>query len=347
MTGSVEVVTGLPAWSLMAVENAEREFAGNLGYGDVFGERYAWDSNIANSRRVQAGDLAVLRNKSYILGIAWIDQVDARNGAKAQRRCPTCHLTGFKPRKHLKPAWWCPTCQIAFENPVEQAIEVTIYAADYARSWRPLGPEVASQALASAYIGGNNRHSIRELAVEPIRELLSGPADVGPMWWAQDGGVRPGGYRTVLGRQRIGQAQFRAELLSRFRNRCAISGDQPPEILEAAHLYRYAETPHHDSRGGLLLRRDLHALFDKWLLAIDPADWTIRVAPKLLAFPSIAELDGRPLDLEPQLRPDPAYLHTHLAYARDAWLGDLLGRHLSEPVDRGTSREFRQTADAP
>src|SRR5215470_4694345 len=103
----------------MAVENAEREFAGNLGYGDVFGERYAWDSNIANSRRVQVGDLAVLRNKSYILGIGWIDAVDARDGTKMQRRCPTCHRTGFKPRKHLKPAWWCPTCQLAFEDPVE------------------------------------------------------------------------------------------------------------------------------------------------------------------------------------------------------------------------------------
>ena len=130
-------------------------------------------------------------------------------------------------------------------------------------------------------------------------------------------------------------------------SRCAISGHQPPEILEAAHLYRYSETSHHDSRGGLLLRRDLHALFDQWLLAIDPADWTVRVASKLLAFPWIAELDGRPVDLEPELRPDPEYLRTHLAYARDAWPGSPPDRHLSELLDRGASREFRDTVDAP
>lgn len=64
----------------------------------------------------------------------------------------------------------------------------------------------------------------------------------------------------------------------------------------------------------------LSALLDQWLFAIDPADLTVRVAPKLLAFPWIAELDGRPLDLEPELGPEPAYLYTHLAYARDAWL---------------------------
>jgi hypothetical protein len=307
----------------MAVESAEREFAGNLGYGDVFGERYAWDSNVPNGRHVQAGDLAVLRNKSYILGMAWIDEIDTRDGTKIQRRCPTCQLTGFKPRKHLKPSWWCLKCQIPFDHPLEQVAKVTIYNADYARSWRSLGDEVASQVLAALYIGGNSRHSIREVAIEPVRGLLSRPADVGPKWWDDDGGVRPvtdGGYRMVLGRQRIGQAQFRAELLRRFKNRCAITGDQPPEILEAAHLYRYSEDPRHDHRGGLLLRRDLHALFDQWLIAIDPVGWTVRVAPKLLAFPEIAKLDGHPLDVEPRLRPDPAYLRTHLAFASDAWL---------------------------
>jgi hypothetical protein len=307
----------------MAVESAEREFAGNLGYGDVFGGRYAWDGNVPNGRHVHAGDLAVLRNKSHILGVAWIDEVDTREGMKIQRRCPTCQLTGFKSRKYLKPSWWCLKCQVGFDHPIEQAVQVTIYNADYARSWRPLGGEVTSQELASFYIGGNSRHSIREVAIDPVRELLSRPADVGPKWWDSDGGVRPvigGGHRMVLGRQRIGQAQFRAELLKRFKNRCAISGDQPPETLEAAHLYRYSEAPYHDHRGGLLLRRDLHALFDQWLIAIDTVGWTVRVAPRLLSFPEIAKLDGRPLDVEPKLRPDPAYLRMHLAFASDAWL---------------------------
>lgn len=308
----------------MAVDVIDRQFAGNLGYADMIDQRYAWDSNIANARRLQAGDLAVVRNKRYLLGIGWIDEVTAVNGQKIQRRCPTCNLTGFKPRKQLTPAFWCPTCKAAFEAPVEQVLSVTLYTAEYARSWRPVPGQITARSLIDSYIGGNPRHAIRQVDLEHLPGLLSGPADIGPLWWAPDGGVRPditGGYRQVLGRQRIGQAQFRAELQRRFGNRCAISGEQPPEILEAAHLYRYCATPHHDRRGGLLLRRDLHALFDQWLIAIDTTTWTVQVAPRLLAYSSLADLNGRPLNLSPQLRPDADYLDTHLAYARDAWKG--------------------------
>jgi hypothetical protein len=34
---------GLRAWSLMAVEVNDRQFAGNLGYGDLPGQRYVWE----------------------------------------------------------------------------------------------------------------------------------------------------------------------------------------------------------------------------------------------------------------------------------------------------------------
>ena len=40
---------GQRAWTFMAVENAEREFAGNLGYGDVFGQRVLAGQGIATT----------------------------------------------------------------------------------------------------------------------------------------------------------------------------------------------------------------------------------------------------------------------------------------------------------
>lgn len=64
----------------MAVEVTDRQFAGNLGYGDLPGQRYAWDSNIANARRVESGDLALVRNKRYLLGIGWIDGIAVEAG---------------------------------------------------------------------------------------------------------------------------------------------------------------------------------------------------------------------------------------------------------------------------
>lgn len=58
-------------------------------------------------------------------------------------------------------------------------------------------------------------------------------------------------------------------------------------------------------------------------MPVDTTDWTLRVAPKLLAFQWLADLNGKPLRLRPDLRPDPSYLDAHLAYARDAWTAEV------------------------
>lgn len=92
-------------------------------------------------------------------------------------------------------------------------------------------------------------------------------------------------------------------------------------MIEAAHLYRYADRPEHRLDGGLLLRRDLHALFDRFLLSIDPDDeWRVVVAPQLSAFPMVWALNGLALTIEPDRRPNELYLREHAAFCRSSWL---------------------------
>lgn len=69
----------------------------------------------------------------------------------------------------------------------------------------------------------------------------------------------------------------------------AFTGPQPPRALEEAHLYLYSENPGYDLKGGLLLRCDLHALFDRRLITVDPETWTIRVTPELRLYPDLAK----------------------------------------------------------
>lgn len=76
---------------------------------------------------------------------------------------------------------------------------------------------------------------------------------------------------------------------------CAISGAAPAAALEACHLYSYASIGQHHDHGGLLLRRDIHRLFDFGQLAINPSTMTIDVSPPLHAYPGYAELAGQPL----------------------------------------------------
>ena len=61
---------------------------------------------------------------------------------------------------------------------------------------------------------------------------------------------------------RIGQPQFRADLLHAYGGRCAISGCAEPFALEAAHIVPVAAGGTHNVNNGLLLRADLHSLFD-------------------------------------------------------------------------------------
>jgi len=312
------------AWSFMTVEAVDRQYGGNLGYNDVFGEQYVWTHNIANGRQVREGDIAVLRDKRFIFGIGWIDEIQSRGDVKIRRRCPSCGSTGFKQRKSLKPTFKCSAqiCKAEFNVPVEEKVQATYLTADYSRTWREFATAVPARALRSAYLKGPAQQAINALDPHQVRALFSQVADVGNRWWTNDGGIRPtigGGIKIVLGRRRIGQAQFRDELLRRFGARCAITGQQPAEALEAAHLYRFSQMPEHDTFGGLLLRRDLHTLFDRWLLAIDTSDWTVRVAPKLMIFPALAALDRQPLDVPPRLRPTPSYVEVHYSLSLDCW----------------------------
>lgn len=68
--------------------------------------------------------------------------------------------------------------------------------------------------------------------------------------------------------QRTGQGQFRLQLLNAYQGRCAISGCAVAEVLEAAHIVPVGLAGTHSVSNGLLLRSDLHTLFDLGLIWI-------------------------------------------------------------------------------
>jgi putative restriction endonuclease len=56
-----------------------------------------------------------------------------------------------------------------------------------------------------------------------------------------------------------------------YERRCAVTGERTLPALDAAHIKPYSETGVHLVSNGVLLRRDLHALFDKGYVTITPA----------------------------------------------------------------------------
>jgi hypothetical protein len=92
--------------------------------------------------------------------------------------------------------------------------------------------------------------------------------------------------------RRRGRKAFRNKLIAAYRGKCAISNCGVSELLDAAHIYPYKGSETNDVRNGILLRTDLHTLFDLGLISVDPATWTVVVA-KRLAETNYGQFHGR------------------------------------------------------
>lgn len=288
------------AWSFLVVDEGKRQHQGNQGYDDDPSRYYSWDSTVANREGPGEGDLCALRDSRGLLGISQIDAITKREGEKTRSRCPECGSTGFKSRVKDKPRYKCSNCKREFSRPKGEKISVTFYRADYARSWVSVGGAVlAAELEASCYRSGAKQHAIRPIDPEALRKLVTDrQVLIGREWWESGGSVEPpqipGGHRTVTSRGRIGQDEFRRQLLARLGPVCAFTGPQPEKSLHAAHVIPYADSAKHDLAAGLLLRADLHALFDAGLISVD-GNLKVRIDSSLRSFSELSRLDGSKL----------------------------------------------------
>jgi len=81
---------------------------------------------------------------------------------------------------------------------------------------------------------------------------------------------------------RPGQATFRMDVEKAYAYRCAVTGERTRPALEAAHIVPWHEARLHDVRNGLLLRSDIHNLFDAGYVTID-SDMRFTVSPAIRA----------------------------------------------------------------
>ncbi|NRQ50396.1 HNH endonuclease [Aeromicrobium stalagmiti] len=105
-------------------------------------------------------------------------------------------------------------------------------------------------------------------------------------------------------RARRGQAQFRQELLAAYGERCAVTASGARSVLEAAHIEPFAAGGKPHVSNGLLLRSDIHTLFDLGLLRIRP-DLTVEIDNELDGT-EYEELEGRGLRLPQDIEAQPS-----------------------------------------
>lgn len=308
------------AWSVFSSE--ERKYGGNAGYGDELGVQYVYDNNVGYSRRLAVGDLIVVRDHSEVHGVGRIHRIDLQeNVEKLRLACPECRSTRFERRKKQRPQYLCRVadCRHEFDEPAQETTFVTQYTARYGRSWQPLDGAISLDDHKQGFLDDAKQNAIRPLSATLLEEQLQAlsvppPPEPDPEDAYADRPIR-GGHRATTSKGRIGQDAFRSELLKKYGAVCAVTGPCALKALDAAHLDPFAKSESHDTTKGVLLRADIHRLFDAGLITVDPDTWQVVIAESLTTIETYARLEGASFIVGP----DQATVHQHFELTTAAW----------------------------
>ena len=120
----------------------------------------------------------------------------------------------------------------------------------------------------------------------------------------EEGGLYGSEYLT---RARLGQGAFRILVTDAYQRRCAITGERTLPVLDAAHIKPYSRSGPNRVSNGLLLRSDLHTLFDLGYITID-REYRIEISRRIREeFENGREyyaFRGRPLAILPEAHQD-------------------------------------------
>ncbi|WP_165886502.1 HNH endonuclease [Sphingomonas sp. PP-F2F-A104-K0414] len=290
-----------------------RQHGGNTGYLDSPKSVYRFDSGVANSGKVKRGDLVFIRDRDGLLGVSVIDHISSKPGEKVLLKCPECGKAKIRKRAGQTPAYRCESGHV-FDKPAQSLREVVLYEAFYEKEFILASGAVTGKRLRAAAWRPNLQLSIEEVDASRIAEDVIEAApqaryllqnffqSMAPESVAQDDDK---GYMPQLGdrRQKVlatiarrrGQAKFRTSLIKRYGPRCALSGCTVMAIVEAAHIWPYRGEEDNHVQNGLLLRADLHTLYDLDLIGIDPR-FILHVADDLKNS-EYAHLSGLQIDL--------------------------------------------------
>lgn len=116
--------------------------------------------------------------------------------------------------------------------------------------------------------------------------------------------------------RRVGQGTFRVAVTEAYQRQCAITRERALPALEAAHIRPFAEVQTHYVRQGLLLRSDVHRLFDVGYLTVTPqlkVEASSRMKEDFNDGDNYLKLNGSDVWVpqNPKLRPDPEALRWH------------------------------------
>lgn len=261
------------AWSFKAVDKDDLRYFGNDGYHDDSSSFYRYDNFVANHKQVKTGDIVIITDRKNVLGVSIIDNLSLKEYYKVRNLCPheNCKPSKLILRKFKKPQWRCSNGH-EFQEPNIVSLPATEFIAKYKDNHKLIN-SISLSDLKSKTPRHNVQSSIQEVDVDWAKEIFNNVIQLTSTDADSDGiELNAEDQRKIVLRQikqRRGQKAFRDSLIDNTP-KCAVSSCDIVDILEAAHISAYKNDTHNHVSNGLLLRCDMHTLYDLDLFAIEP-----------------------------------------------------------------------------
>jgi putative restriction endonuclease len=293
------------------IANTDREWFDFLGAQPNLKEANFWRPSSRQFHSIQPGEFFAFRLKSPTnriggfgilststvlpLQVAW-ETFGLSNGAASYDALRDA-IARYRPDEVVGPATNVG-CRVLVEPvflPAERWLELP-------ESW-------------SRYIQGGMRLSADEPEGVRLWNLLMDSAQVS-LNSAPVGVAEPRYGKPMLIEPRLGQGAFRAAITEAYGRQCALSGGKVVPALDAAHIMPYRDGGPHKLSNGLLLRKDIHSVFDAGYATID-VNHNIIVGERIREIYHNGEeyrrLHGSRLRLPDRIadRPDPFFLKWH------------------------------------
>jgi len=216
------------------------------GYGDVVGETYEYPLGIANSLQIKVGDYIVF----------CLTKKSTTNDKR---------LLGYGKIKELEP-----------KPPLADDPKGRDRLAAHLENYHKFNPPLSFDD-----IGGDPRTNFTN-SISRVEFNFANYSSLKITSPVNDDFNNKQYYARTI---RKGQPKLREALLKVYKTRCAISGHGPENVLEACHIVPHNISGNNQLDNALLLRSDLHCLFDDGLIKINPNTYKIELVESLMDTP--------------------------------------------------------------
>lgn len=288
-----------------------------LKHGTLGAPQWHW----SNIQEVRVGEFIVLARDGSIAGLGIV-----RQPAISDRPKPV----GFPEGKWHDQGWLLPTTFILFNRPRDRAGLTAGLFLDRVKYSPLLNHEDGTGRGAQIYLT-----RIRDIDGVELFERIASILDFEMPGWLQNGiGNSPEGdaqpvqtppittTRLAIVQARVGQGQFRKDLLALWGAKCCATGLDIPDLLVASHIHPWAaasDVEKLDKFNGLLLSPAFDAAFDKGLISLaNDGTWlnTGDLTPAQLGQAGLANLERYPVSGLKENHAKYLELHRQSAQAR-------------------------------